>query len=367
MPTLQSICIHPQLREKLLALEPPIETPQAFLSRDPASLAKALNAPLSQIEKVRAAVADALAAKSPHGRRALQVAATVGNKQEPFVVGAVSALDKCRHHDFLHGNQEKGGISTHVRRLDELLAFPPEFKCFNSGGVPFGYVTQVSGPPASGKTQLALRLAAEHAATGNKVVFLASGYGHGTLLPLVRRLQHFCEKENFQSILQNVTFVVVHNGHEALAAMDQHVGETNRSLLILDSASGCLSADLYATGDTGKAMAQQVAYCLRRIARHSGAAVLVTNGTVSSSDNDGGVKPAMGQSWYAADISLWFQTRPGLDDGSSKCIRVTLEHHVAKPTMRAYQAVQDQSVEIVITSTGIVEAKEQQKGNEPQQ
>ena len=174
-------------------------------------------------------------------------------------------------------------------------------------------------------------LAAEHAAHGNKVVFLASGYGHGTLLPLVRRLQHFCEKENYQNILQNVTFVVVHNGHEALAAMDQHVGDTtNRSLLILDSASGCLSADLYAMGDTGKALAQQVAYGLKRIARHSGAAVLVTNSTVSAGDN--GVKAAMGQAWHVADISLWFQTRAGPEDGSSKCIRVTLEHHLAKPT-----------------------------------
>lgn len=366
MPTLQSIGIHPQLREKLLALEPAVETPQAFLSRDPASLAKALNVALHQIETVRAAVADALAAKSPHGKRALQVAATVGNTQEPIVVGAVSALDKCRYHEYLHGNQKSAGISTHVCRLDELLSFPPEFKCFNSGGIPFGYVTQVSGPPASGKTQLALHLAAKHAAHGNKVVFLASGYGHGTLLPLVRRLKDFCEKENFQNILQNVTFVVVQNGHEALSAMDQHVGgETNRSLLILDSASGCLSADLYAAGGTGKVLAQQVAYCLRRIARHSGAAVLVTNGTVSASDN--GVKAAMGQAWNVADISLWFQPRAGPDDGSNKCIRVTLEHHLAKPTILANQAGQNHSVEIAITSTGIVDAEEQHSRNEQQQ
>jgi len=355
MPTLQSIGVHPQLRERLLTLEPAIETPQAFLSRDPASLAAALNAPLSHIEKVRAAVADALAAKAPHGKRALRIAATVGNEneeQQPIIVGAVTALDLCRYHEFLHGDQP-AGISTHSRRLDELLAFPPEFKCSSTGGVPFGYVTQVTGPPASGKTQLALRLAAELAAQSGKVFFLASGFGHGTLLPLVRRLQHFCDKQNFQNILQNVTFITVNNGHEALAAMEQ-VGETNRGLLILDSASGCLSADLYAAGDgdVGKVLAQQVAYNLRRIARHNGAAVFVTNGTVSG---DNGVKPAMGQAWYAADVSLWFQTIEGPNTGSKR-IRATLEHHSAK---QCIQTVDDRTVEFLITSAGIADVEEQ--------
>jgi hypothetical protein len=361
MPTLQSLGVHPQLREKLMALEPAIETPQAFLSRDPASLAAALKIPLQKVEKVRAAVADALAAKAPHGKRALRIAATVGNnneeEQQPIIVGAVTALNLCRYHEFLHGNQP-AGISTHSRRLDELLAYPPEFKCSSSGGVPFGYVTQVTGPPASGKTQLTLRLAAEHAAHQGKVLFLASGFGHGSLLPLVRRLHHaFCDAQNFQAVLQNVTFVTVNNGHEALAAMEQ-MSDTNRGLLILDSASGCLSADLYAggDGDAGKTLAQQVAYNLRRIARHNGAAVLVTNGTVSG---DNGVKPAMGQAWYAADISLWFQ--PVQDNNvDSKRIQVTLEHHSAKQ-------VQDRTVEFLIASKGIADVVQEQSGIEQQQ
>lgn len=363
MPTLQSIGVHPQLREKLLALEPAVETPQAFLSRDPTSLAKALDAPLQHIEKVRAAVADALAAKAPHGKRALRVAATVGNEneaqQQPIIVGAVSALDLCRYHEFLHPGDQPAGIATHSRRLDDLLAFPPEFKCSSIGGLPFGYVTQVSGPPASGKTQLALRLAAEHAARGGKVLFLASGYGHGTLLPLVRRLQHFCDKQNFQNILQNVTFVTVNNGHEALAAMEQ-VEETTRGLLILDSASGCLSADLYAAGDgdAGKALAQKVAYSLKRIARHNGAAVFVTNGTVSA---DVGVKAAMGQAWYAADISLWFQTLLG-PETANKHILATLEYHPAKGCKQ--KAVEDRSVDIVISSAGITDNDEQQRNGQ---
>lgn len=364
MPTLHSIGVHPQLRERLQALEPPIETPQAFLSRDPSSLAKALDTPLSHIEKVRAAVADALAAKAPHGKHSLRIAATVGNEQQPpIIVGAVTALDLCRYHEHLHGDQP-AGISTHSRRLDQLLAYPPEFKCSSSGGVPFGYVTQVTGPPASGKSQVALRVAAEHGASGGKVLFLASGCGHGALLPLLRRLQRYCVKKTYQTMLQNITFVIVNNGHEALAAMEHFSANdkdsNNRKLLIFDSASGCLSADLYAAkdGDTGKTLAQQVAYNLRRIARHSGAGVLVTNGTVTG---DKGAKPAMGQAFYAGDIFLWFQTVQESDASGNKRIRATLEHHATKPPTG-----EDCSVEFVITSAGIADVDEVQPINEQQ-
>ena len=67
-----------------------------------------------------------------------------------------------------------------------------------------------------------------------------------------------------------------------------------RVLVIFDSASGTLSGDLYASGDgdVGLMLAQKVAYTLRRVARHNGAAVLVTQGTVSG-DGSGVVKAAM--------------------------------------------------------------------------
>ena len=364
MPTLQSIGVHPQLRERLLALEPAIETPQALLSRDPSSLAQTLRVPLVQVDKVRAAVADAIVAKAPHGKRALHVTATVTNEEShrPLVVGAVTALEICRYQEYLHGGAP-AGISTASRRCDELLALPREFKSSSNGGLPFGYVTQVSGPPASGKTQLALKLAAQHAANSGKVYFLASGFGHGTLLPLVRRLQHFCNESNFQKVVQNVTFTTVCSGYEALAALEQ-VGDRKRVLVIFDSASGCLSGDLYASGDgdVGLMLAQKVAYTLRRVARHNGAAVLVTQGTVSG-DGSGVVKAAMGQAWYVADIALWFQIVQqdsrieGLDGTvrTGKRIRATLEHHSAK----ASQSNVVRTAELLITSSGIEDIDEQ--------
>lgn len=335
------------------------------MSRDPASLAQSLRVPLLQIEKVRAAVSDALAAKAPNGKRALQVAATIGNatSHNPIVVGALTALDLCRYQEYLHEGRP-AGISTHSRRLDELLAFPPESNGSTSGGLPFGYVTQVTGSPASGKTQLALGLAAQHAADSGKVYFLASGFGHGTLLPLIRRLQHFCTASNFQNVLQNVTFATVNNGYEALDVLEQ-VGDRKRILVVLDSASGCLSGDLYAPGDgdVGLMLSQQVAHTLRRLARHNGAAVLITNGTVSGDGS--GLKPAMGHAWYAADVALWFQAATSIDSSmedpivsisDSKRILATLEHHSAKPCHRP-QTIGERTVEFMITTTGIADVE----------
>ena len=335
------------------------------MSRDPASLAQSLRVPLLQIEKVRAAVSDALAAKAPHGKRALHVAATIGNAESynPIVVGALTALDLCRYQEHLHEDQP-AGISTHSRRLDELLAYPAEFNCSTTGGLPFGYVTQVTGSPASGKTQLALGLAAQHAADSGKVYFLASGFGHGTLLPLIRRLQHFCTASNFQNVLQNVTFATVNNGYEALSVLEQ-VGDRKRILVILDSASGCLSGDLYAPGDgdVGLMLSQQVARTLRRLARHNGAAVLITNGTVSGDGNT--LKPAMGQAWHVADVALWFEATtsigssledPSVSVSDIKRIRATLEHHSAKPCHRR-NTIGERTVELVITSTGIADVE----------
>ena len=122
MPSLRSIGIHPQLQEKLAALDPSIETPQALLSRDPASLALALNAPLHIINKVRSAVADALIVSTRDGKRSLRVAATLNhdetNLKNQALLGSVSALDYT-----LYQQQVciASAISSGSQRLDKLL------------------------------------------------------------------------------------------------------------------------------------------------------------------------------------------------------------------------------------------------------
>jgi Rad51 len=331
MPSLRSIGIHPQLQEKLAALDPSIETPQALLSRDPASLALALNAPLHIINKVRSAVADALIVSTRDGKRSLRVAATLNhdetNLKNLALLGSVSALDYT-----LYQQQVciASAISSGSQRLDKLLGIDDE-----NPGLSFGNITELTGPPSSGKTQVAIALAAQHAGEGGKVFFMASGFGHGTIVPLARRLSQYTNKENYQRILNNVQFTPIVNGYIALAFLLQleedyiHDDDSNSKgyLLVLDSVSGVLSGDLYSSGeqDLGTVIAYQLALQLKGMVRNYNMAVLVVNGTVSGQN---GSKPALGQIWRAADIQLWLEIVNTSNKKSlSKIIGVRLKKH----------------------------------------
>ena len=250
MPTFQSIGIHPELRHRLvteslqdgaairinassttgsmgparassLATTTIVETPQALLSRNPASLrlldrssAAATSKPiaLAQVRKLREEVARAMIAHSRTGKRLRsfreeeeEAAAAAYNDDDidqdkhrieqhlddfaprsrkllksNEIFGAISALrllesQKRRQSSGNSFFASADSISTGCSALDQLLALPVEFNYLStsltltiplpgpekrSGGVPFGYVTQFSGPPSSGKTQMALQLIA---------------------------------------------------------------------------------------------------------------------------------------------------------------------------------------------------------------
>lgn len=407
MPTFASIGVHPQLRETLAKVKPPIETPQALLSRDPLGLAQAVHVPINQIMELRSAIADALVSKEIHGRRALHIKATLehypaatsrvdstvdegesgfdndGKLQlqqhdDSLILGSVSALDLGLYESLCFDRHR--ALSTGSNRLDELLSPPAEFtntavvhplkkqqQTVSSGedsskiGMPFGYVTQVTGPPACGKTQLALMVSALHASKepGPSVFYLASGVGHATLI-LARRMNHFCQRTKNANPINGVNFFNVSNGYEALSALSEIEAKIQqrsvsqqkqgtglsllhpRVLIVFDSASGCLSGDLYSAGDggAGVSLAREVAWTLKRLARQHGAAVLVTNGTVSAEKHS--LKAAMGQSWKAADLKLWLKVvedagqdvrqsnNSGICVSQRKIISATLEQHPAK-------------------------------------
>lgn len=331
MPSLRSIGIHPELQEKLAALHPSIETPQALLSRDPASLAQALNVPLQNINNVRSAVADALIISTKDGKRALRVAAMLHhdeiNKNNSALRGSVSALDY-----ILYQQQvcRASPISSGSQRLDKLLGIDDD-----NPGLSFGNITELVGPPSSGKTQVAIALAAQHAGQGGMVFYMASGFGHGTILPLARRLSQYTSKENYQRVLSNVQFTPIMNGYTALAFLIQleedyiNRDKSNNQgfLLVLDSVSGVLSGDLYSSGeeDLGTAIAHQLALQLKGMVRNYNMAILVVNGTVSG---ENGSKPALGQIWRAADIQLWLEiVKTSNNKTLSKIICVHLKRH----------------------------------------
>ena len=305
-----------------------------------------------------------------------------------------------------------GGItSTSSSRTGE--AAPPA----ESGGIRLGYVTEVYGPTAVGKTQLALNVAAHASVRGWTVHYLAGGGGASSFYPLVRRLkslvQHRIERETelaptsgdgdgdakaaaLRSAVDRVGFVSVADGHDALAALacidrdiatannndDANGGRTNNasnSLIIFDSASGCLSSDLFADGDggVGAALVEDVAFALKRMARTVGSvgsparcAVLVINGTVSAG---AGHKAALGAGWNrAADVQVHFDavgdellehqevTRsgevPGLNVDSKRVIKATLTKHYGK-AISTREDDAPKSVAIALTRVGFTDDK----------
>ena len=95
----------------------------------------------------------------------------------------------------------------------------------------------------------------------------------------------------------------------------------SNNFIVLDSASGCLSSNLYGDGDggSGSALMNEVSLALRRLSRRNRwvrltffcrNAVFVINGVVST-QGKGGVgrrggryKPALGESWRVADVRI---------------------------------------------------------------
>ena len=207
------------------------------------------------------------------------------------------------------------------------------------GGVYPGIVTEVAGPPSSGKTQISLSVSADAALRGWSVHYLAGGGGSASVLPLARRLRQMVSARTRTAssssshprpsgggggipidatarALERVRFTTVPDGHRVLAALcgieadfllssandggdgegrgGRGAVESHDLLVVLDSASGCLAPDLYADGDggIGASLVNEAALMLRRLSRAAAisptgevtgrCAVFVTNGTVSS-------------------------------------------------------------------------------------
>jgi len=269
-----------------------------------------------------------------------------------------STHSKPIHHEHKHEHEISNGMDSHPRA---------------GHGVAFGHVTEVYGSLATGKTQLALSLAARMALFNTdrvSVYYLAAGGGNASVVPLVRRLSrmvtvlHEQLTTNGQKLgsrdmlerLRGVEFTTVSDGYAALAELSRiesihrrptHTQPTEISsndplggcLIVLDSASGCLTPDLLGGGlatptdnGVGAYLVSEVALTLRRMARLQNHAVLVTNGTAgersgSVNGTSASLKPALGYGWNAADVQVFFEVREG---EKNMRIRATLEQHYAR-------------------------------------
>jgi len=273
-------------------------------------------------------------------------------------------------------------------------------------GLQSGIVTEVSGPSGSGKTQLSLSLAANAiihpTASTWKVHYLVAGGGSTSIYSLARRFRQICHsrfhadgERNLPSsdeVLKRISFTVVPDAYYLLATLTELEREFHATkiinktsynhLIILDSASGCLSSYLYGDrdGGVGAALLNEVCLSLRRLARivrvgadtnglarriRRQAAVFVTNGVVSAFRKGATreKKPALGELWRTADVQIVLSTLgdvynnssdvPGMWKSAMRRVSARLERHNEKQC-NASSEKHIRNVQFGIDQSGIV-------------
>ncbi|MFB6218734.1 MAG: DNA repair and recombination protein RadB, partial [Halobacteriaceae archaeon] len=159
--------------------------------------------------------------------------------------------------------------------LDDLLG----------GGLERGTVTQVYGPPAAGKTNVALRAAVEVAATGDTAVYVdTEGVSPDRFEQLLAARTEAAEAASARVVIKQV-----HDFAEQDEAVRDVADLADRAeLVVLDSATGFYRLERTADGEEGESLrqvARQVTHLLALARRHDLAA-LVTNQVYSDPDGD---------------------------------------------------------------------------------
>lgn len=179
------------------------------------------------------------------------------------------------------------------RCIDKLL----------NGGVETKTITQIYGPPASGKTNICLQVALSCIKKGKKVIFIDTESGHS-----IERVKQIAGSE-FDKFIKNSLFFGPTNFGEQDKIIENLGGVISDKfgLIILDSA-----VSLYRIGteedkiqNLNRLMSKQLAK-LSELARKHNLAAIVTN-QVYSSQQDGSAEPIGGnilKYWSKAIIEL---------------------------------------------------------------
>ncbi|WP_345784934.1 AAA family ATPase [Natrinema sp. 1APR25-10V2] len=239
-------------------------------------------------------------------------------------------------------------IQTGCGPVDELLG----------GGFERGTVTQLYGPPAAGKTNLALSAAVRTAADGGTVVYI------DTEGVSVDRFQQLLEAtvddaaprdnggavetddgETADDIEAVASRIVIEDAldfeEQAEAVRDAEEFAERADLIVLDSATGFYRLERTGDGDEGEALrsvTRQVTHLLS-LARKHDLAVVLTNQVFADPDSDRtkGLGGNTLEHWTGAIVRLErFR-------GGNR--RATLEKHRSKPA--------GESVQFRITDTGL--------------
>ena len=218
-------------------------------------------------------------------------------------------------------------VSTGCGPIDELLG----------GGLARGTITQFYGPPASGKTNVALSAAVEVAAGGDTAVYIDT---EG--LSLERFGQMAEARGDAEAIGDRIVITKAHDwGEQAEAVQDAAEFADRADLIVLDSATGFYRLERTADGENGdalRAVARQLTGLLSLARRHD-LAVLVTNQVYTDPDTDR-ARPLGGYT-----LAHWTGVIVRLERFRADQRRATLEKHKSKPT--------GESARFAITATGL--------------
>ncbi|MFD1572367.1 DNA repair and recombination protein RadB [Halorubrum laminariae] len=211
-------------------------------------------------------------------------------------------------------------IPTGCGPVDDLL----------DGGFERGVVTQVYGPPAAGKTNLALAAAVEVAAGGDRALYIDT---EGLSIDRFEQvaagsLDRSNADETVEELASRVIITEAYDFDDQREAVrDAEELATEVDLIVVDSATGFYRlerADDAETGDSLRAVAKQVTHLLSLARRHD-LAVVITNQVFSDPDSDR--DRALGGN----TLNHWTGAIVRVDRFRGGNRRATLEKHRSKP------------------------------------
>ncbi len=203
-------------------------------------------------------------------------------------------------------------ISTGCTPLDELLG----------GGLERGTITQVYGPPASGKTNIALGATVDVAATGNRALYIdTEGLS-------IDRLGQLTDARDAKGLADRIIVSEAHDFEEQREAVVDAGDFAERvDLIVLDSATGFyrLERTEAKEGEALRDVARQLTSLLALARRHDLAAV-ITNQVYTDPESDQ-ARPLGGHT-----LAHWTGIVLRLDRFRGGNRRATLEKHHARET-----------------------------------
>ena len=334
-------------------------TPYSFLCREPEQMAKLLDMTLGDVLQWRAKLAEQLRLeKHP-------------NCDNLFISGSCSALHLYQKEK--EDSCKRLVVSTGSSAFDGLVACQEQqqISVCTSTGLRGGLVYEVVGEPASGKTQLALSIVCRALVDtrGLATVYYLTSLGVSESA-ITRRISRLLDthihknntgisspSEMHSKYTHQIHFVPVRDGYQLLSALTHIEGlDSQKLIVVLDSASGCLTTDSLSLQEAGPNVIAQVSMQLRQLARNSDSLVFVCNGTIPAPKyagedislmKQGTLAPALKKYWRPHDVRVYLEITKSCND--FKYISATLTRHCLKSVNHA-------AVVFAICQTGVTDA-----------